>query len=112
MLCVRLDIPLKLIAVENYVDVFLVEINLLRKKSLLKGFYNPKKSQIHTHIESLIKNPTLHLPRYDNFIFLRNFNISIGDSYLFVSCDAFNLKSLIKECTTKILNYHLALIQF
>lgn len=48
--------------------VFFVEINLQKKKWLLCGSYNPKKSQINTHIESLNKNIALYLSRHDSII--------------------------------------------
>ena len=99
----RLDIPLKLIAVEKSVEVLLSRNKLTAENIDIE-------SKIHTHIESLIRNLALYLPRYGNFIVLRDLNTSIDDRYLIFFCDAFNLKSLIQEFTTKTLKNHLTLV--
>ena len=85
-----------------------VEVLLSRNKLTVEN--TDVESKIHTHIESLIRNLAFYLPRYGNFIVLGDLNTSIEDRYLLFFCDAFNLKSLIQEFTTKTLKNHLTFI--
>ena len=57
------------------IGVFFLEINLRNKKKwLLSCSYNPTKMQISNHLAELSKNTDLYLTKYDQLLFLGDFN--------------------------------------
>ena len=56
LLCIREDTPSKLLAIENIIESFFVEINLHKKKWLISYSYIPKKALIANHMTVLSKN--------------------------------------------------------
>ena len=69
MLYVRADIPSKLLCTELLLmEGFYVEINLQKKKWLLRCFCNPNKNAIKTHIEIIHKGLALYPSKYENFV--------------------------------------------
>ena len=100
MLCVRANIPSKLLSTELLpMEGFYVEINLQKKKWLLCCSYNPNKNTIKSHIEILHKGLALYSAKYENFIVLGEFNVGMDNSDMTVFCDTYDLKCLIKEPT-------------
>ena len=98
MLCVREDIPSKLMGVEtSSTEGFYVEINLRKKKWLLCCSYNPNKNNTQFYLENLTKSLALYSPSYENLIILGDFNVSIDNSYMAGFCDIYDLISLIME---------------
>ena len=58
-----------------------MEINLRgNKKWLLSCSYNPKKVQISNHLAELSKSTDLYLTKYDQLMFLGDFNAGVEDS--------------------------------
>ena len=52
MLFVRVDIPSKLLSVENSpAEVFFVEINIRKRKWFLSSSYNPNRENMENHLE-------------------------------------------------------------
>ena len=100
LLYVRDDIPSKLLSLNENIEGFFVEINLRNKKKwLLSGSYNPKKAQITSHLAELSKNTDLYLTKYDQLLFLGDFNAGVEDSSVKEFCSSFNLTSMINKPT-------------
>ena len=98
MLYVRADIPSKLLSTELLpVKGFYIEINVQRKKWLLRCFYNANKNVIKIHIEILHKGLALYSSQYENFIVLGDFNVAMDNSDMTVFYDTYDQKCLIKE---------------
>ena len=78
LLFTREDIPSKLLPMNNNTEGFFVEINLCNKKKwLLSWSYNPKKALISNHLAELSKNIDLYLTKYDQLLFVGNFNAGV-----------------------------------
>ena len=59
----------------NNIEGFFIKINLRNKKKwLLSCSYNPKKALISNHLVKLSKDIDLYLTKYDQLLFLGNFN--------------------------------------
>ena len=60
---------------------FFVETYLRNKKKwLLSCSFNPTKMQISNHLTELSKNTDLYLSKYDQLLFLTDFNAGAEDS--------------------------------
>ena len=70
---------------------------MIRKKWLLSCSYNPKKVLISNHLAELSKNIDLYLTKYDQLLFLGDFNAVIEDSSVKNFCSSFNLTSMINK---------------
>ena len=100
MLFVREDIPSKLLLEENTpIEGFYIEINLRKKKWLICGFYNPHRTTIDSHMDSLSENLALHWSTHKNYIVLGDFNVEVDNAAISSFCDAFDLVNLIREPT-------------
>ena len=76
LLYVREDIPSKLLlAEENPIEDFFVEINLQNKKKWKKSCsYNPKETYLSSHIAALSKSLVLFTTKCESLLFLGDFN--------------------------------------
>ena len=82
------------------IEGFFVEINLRNKKKwLLSCSYNPTKMQISNHLAELSKNTDLYLTKYDQLLFLGDFNAGLEDSSVKNFCSSYNLTSMINRPT-------------
>ena len=100
LLYIRKDIPSKLLSMNKNIEGFFVEINLRKKKKwLLSCSYNPTKMQISNHLAELSKNTDLYLTKYDQFLFLGDFNAGVEDSSVKNFCSSYNLTSMINRPT-------------
>ena len=81
----------------NLFEGFYVEIDLRKKKWLLCGTYNPHRSNVGNHLDSLSKNLALYSSAYDNYIVIGNFNVDADSKEMSSFCDTFDLTSLTKE---------------
>ena len=82
------------------IEGFFVEINLrYKKKWLLSCSYNPTKMKISNHLAKLSKNTDLYLTKYDQLLFLGNFNAGVEDSSVNNFCSSYNLTSMINRPT-------------
>ena len=97
LLSIREDIPSKLLSVNKNIDGFFVEINLC--KWLLSCSYNPTKRQISNHLAELGKNTDLYLNKYDQLLFLGDFNKGVEETYVKLFCSSYNLTSMINKPT-------------
>ena len=82
------------------IEGFFIEINLRNKKKwLLSNSYNPKKAITSNHLAELSKNIDLYLCKYDQLLFLGDFNAGVKDSSVKNFCSSFNLPSMINKAT-------------
>ena len=63
----------------------------------MNGSYNPNKSQISHHFESLNSLLDEHSKKYENYGFIGDFNVNTSDSSMKELCSLNRLKSLINE---------------
>ena len=98
---IREEIPSKILTYSSNCDIetLLVEINLRKRKWLLNGSYNPNKSQISHHLECLNSLLDEHSKKYENFVFIGDFNVNTSDSSMKEFCSLNGLKNLINEPT-------------
>ena len=102
ILFVREDIPAKVLnehLTECDIEHFFVEINLRSKKWLISCSYNPNVNSIQKHLSQISRGIDFYSTKYENFIFLGDFNAEITNSYVEDFCGAYGLKSLIKVPT-------------
>ena len=82
------------------IEGFFVEINLRKKKKqLLSCSYNPTKIQISNHLAELSKSTDLYLTKYDQLLFLGDFNAEVEDPSVKNFCSSYNLTSMINRPT-------------
>ena len=75
MLYVREDIPTKLLSHDfPGVESFFVEINLHKKKWLINCSYNPDKSNIVNHLNTISRSLDIYSTKYENIVLLGDFN--------------------------------------
>ena len=97
---VREDIPVKFLSSEEKpIEVFFFELNLHKKKWLVCCSYNPNKSNISRHLDTLRKSLDLYSAHYENTILIGDFNFSIDDTHMESFCESYRFKSLIKDPT-------------
>ena len=100
LLYIRDDIPSKLLSKNKNIEGFFVELNLRNKKKwLLSCSYNPKEATISSHLAELSRNTDLYLTKYDQLLFLGDFNAGVEDSSIKDFCSSFNLASMINKPT-------------
>ena len=74
-----------------------IEINLRSKKWLLSCSYNPNLTLLNNHIQNISRGLDFYLLKYNNFIFLGDFNPETSNATISEFCVTYNLKNLIKE---------------
>ena len=101
LLYIREDIPSKLLSIErNLTEAFFVEINLHNKKKwLISCSYNPKRASIANHLSTLSKCTDIYTSKYDNLIFLGDFNAGVEDTDIKGFCSSYNLTSMVNKAT-------------
>ena len=65
----------------------------------MNGSCNPNKSQISHHLECLNSLLDEHSKKYENFVFIGDFNVNTSDSSMKEFCSLNGLKNLINEPT-------------
>ena len=95
----REDLPEKLLSIDKTNESCFIELNLNRPKWLISYSYNPNKSNIYSHLESLSRNLDLDFLKYDNYLVVGDFNISVEEAKIKSFCERFSLKNLIKDPT-------------
>ena len=80
------------------IEGFFVEVNLRNKKKWLLSYsYNLTKMEISNHLAELSKNTDLYLTKYDQLLFLGDFNAGVEDSCVKNFCSSYNLTSMINK---------------
>ena len=96
----RKDIPAKVIHCDFPTsESFFVEINLHKKKWLINCSYNPHKNNIGSHLNVITKTLDTYYGKYENVVFLGDFNAGIEETTMKSFCESYNLTSLIKQPT-------------
>ena len=100
-LYIRDDIPSRLVSTElSQVEGFFVEINLRNKKKwLLCCSYNPEKDLITQHFYALSKSIVVLTLKYENLLFLGDFNAGVEDASVKHICRSYNLTSMKNKPT-------------
>ena len=101
ILYIREDMPSRLVSTESSeVEGFSLEINLQNKKKwLLWCSYNPKKDLITQHLYVLSKSIDVFTSKYDNLLFIGDFNARLEDTSVKNVCRSYNLTSMINQPT-------------
>ena len=80
---VREDIPVKFLSSEEKpIEAFFFELNFHKKKWIVCCSYNPNKSNISRHLDTLRKSLDLYSAHYENAILIGDFNVSIDDPHM------------------------------
>ena len=100
LLFVREDIPAKVIHCDFPTsESFFVEINLHKKKWLINCSYNPHKNNIGSHLNVIITALDTYYGKYENNVFVGDFNAGIEKITMKSFCESYNLTNLIKQPT-------------
>ena len=102
LLFVRDDISSRLLTeykTPTNVECIFVEISIRKKNWLLCFSYNLHKSNISTHMHHLSKGLDIYMNKYDNILFLGDFNSETSENYLNDFCNVYNLRKMVKEET-------------
>ena len=101
ILYIREDMPSRLVSTESsQAEGLFVEINLRNKKKwLLCCSYNPKKDLIRQHLYAISKSIDVFTSKYDNLLFLGDFNEGVKDTSVKNFCRSYNLTSMINKLT-------------
>ena len=84
--------------VENIEGIF-IELNLKRSKWLVFGGYNPSKDNISNFVTRIVPIIDYHMPKYDNFLLLGDFNSEMQEHAMKEFSEIYNLSNLIKDPT-------------
>ena len=95
------DIPSRLASTESsQAEGFFVEINLRNKKKwLLCCCCNPKKDFITQDLHGLSKSFDVLTSKYDNLLFVGDFNAGVQDTSVKNFCRSYDLTSMINKPT-------------
>ena len=81
------------------VVAFFVKIDLHKKKWLINCSYNAHKNNIGSHLNDITKALDTHYGKYENAVFLGDFNAGIEETTMKSFCESHNLTNLIKQPT-------------
>ena len=94
-------IPCKLIPMKNWtIEWFFLELKLRSKKWLISWSYNPHRTFISYHLNSIEKNLDLLSGNYESIFLIGDFNADMENVNLRNFCDLYKFKNLIKEPTS------------
>ena len=100
LLYVREDIPAKVLHSDfRAAESFYAEIILHKKRRLINCSYNSHKNNICRHLEVVTKTLDSYYSKYENVIFLGDFNAGVLETPMTSFCESYNLKSIIKQPT-------------
>ena len=81
------------------IEAIVLEINLVKRRWLLLGIYNPYKEMTKTFLASLGEKLNELYLKYENIIILGDFNSEMCEDVMQIFCATYNLKCLVKEAT-------------
>ena len=93
------DIPYSLLNSDVSTGSFFVELNLRKKKWLLRCSYNSHKNQVSNHLTKIGRNIDAFSSNYDNLLFLVDFSIEPTELPMKYFCQIYNCKNNIKDKT-------------
>ena len=94
MLYFREDLQVKFLSIDRTNKSCFVELNVKRRKRIISCSYNPNKSNIYSHLESLSRNLDLYSSKYDNYLVVDDFNVSAEEANIKNFCEHFSLNNL------------------
>ena len=80
-------------------ESFYAEIILHKKRWLINCSYNPHKNNSCRHLEVVTKTLDSYYSKYENVIFLGDFNAGVLETPMTSFCESYNLKNIIKQPT-------------
>ena len=100
---IRGDIPQKFLKLrsDGNIESICVEINLRKRKSFIKDSNNPSESFISNHLECLNRIIDEYSKKYQNFLFLGDFNATANEKCMEEFFNLNGLTSLIKKSSFK-----------
>ena len=100
MLYIREDIPAKVLS-HNFpsAESVFAEIILHKKKWFINCSYNPNKSNIKNHIETISRTLDAFSTQYGNILLLGDVNACVDDETMKDFCSSYCLRILIKQPT-------------
>ena len=101
MLDVQEDIPPKLLSHDfSSAENFFIKFNLYKMKRLINCSYNPYKSNIRKHLDTIRKSLDALSTKYENIVLLGDFSACVvDDDALQLFWKFYSLYSLIKQST-------------
>ena len=101
MVFIRNDMPSKEIgtSLPGNIEGIFFEIIIGKSKWLIFGGYNPHKDKAKDFLKHVSKEVDGLLSKYENLLFLGDFNVEMEENVLMDFCDLYNLKNLINEPT-------------
>ena len=100
LLYIREDIPAKVLHSDfPATESFYAEIIIHKKRWLINCSYNPQKNNICRHPDVVTKTLDSYYSKYENVIFLGNFNAGVLETAMTSFCEPYNLKSITKQFT-------------
>ena len=79
------------------VEAIFLSLKIRNTKWLIMGGYNPKKNNISNFLEHISKQIDHFLPKYENLMFLGDFNSEISEQAMYDFCETYSLENLIKH---------------
>ena len=80
-------------------ESFFAEISLHKEKWLLNCSYNLQKNNICNYLDPITKTLGTYYGKYQNVVFLGDFNAGTEETPMKSFCEVYNLISLIKQPT-------------
>ena len=107
LMYIREDIPSKLLDIKSdcNIESITVKINLRKGKWLLNLSYNPHKNQIANHLECLNRIIDELGQKYENYIFVGDFNVCVDDKSMEAFC-SLNELSILNDKPTCYKNFY------
>ena len=101
LFCICEVIPWKILKLRSdcNIESICVEINLRKSKWFINGSYNPSKSFLSNHLECFNGIIDEYSKKYQNFLFLGDFNAIANEKCMEDVCNLNGLASLIKKLT-------------
>ena len=101
LLYVRDHIPCKRVILEfcPQIEVTVTEINLRKKKWILICSYNPHKTMIDSHLDSISTQLYELCKKYENIILIGDYNSEMYEDAMSGFCSTYNLKNLVNNPT-------------
>ena len=98
LLYVREDIRAKVLHSDfPAAESFSAEIILHKKRWLINCSYNPLRNNICRHLEVVSKTLYSYYSKFENVIFLGDFNAGVLETPMTSFCESYNLKSIVKQ---------------
>ena len=72
-------LPAKRLSIDRTNESYFVELNLKHTKRIISCSYNLNRSNVYSHLDCLSRNVDLYSSKYDKYLVLGNFNVSVEE---------------------------------